>query len=135
MKNFSLTISIASFILSPFLLANDSQASPPKIINVTGQEFHHLTKRDFKTPTSISKQNEFLTKDLGLQLNTNEIKKSTSQIKIAKASSETSNSKFVQTEFKNTFKDVGSTYTSNYGPVTRAPDESLKYCTSKACLE
>ena len=40
-----------------------------------------------------------------------------------------------KSEFKDTFKDSSSTFTSNYGPVTRAPDESLKHCNTKACFD
>ena len=39
-------------------------------------------------------------------------------------------------KFKSSFKDLSSTFISNYGAlVERAPDESLKTCTNKACYE
>ena len=135
MKQFSLTISLVSVIFNSFLIAKDSQASPTKLTNTTGQELHQITKTDLKAPILISKQNDFLKNDIDIQLNSVKIKHPTYQNKITKVTSDTSNTIFIKSEFKNTFKDVSSTFTSNYGPVSRAPDESLKHCTSKACLE
>ena len=85
--------------------------------------------------TINSKDNELINNDLGLQLNPVKIKNSSYKSKIIQSTSKTSNTKFTNSEFKDTFKDSSSTFTSNYGPVTRAPDESLKYCTAKACFE
>ena len=47
------------------------------------------------------------------------------------------NSSTIKTKkFESNFKDLSSTFTSNYGaPITRAPDESLKNCTTKAGFE
>ena len=131
MKKISLTISLFSVIFNTFLFAKDAQAKPP-VTNVTGQELLSLTKSDLKSPTLITNQNEFLN---NIQLNTVNIKHPTYQNKITKLTSEKSNTNFLESEFKTTFKDVSSTFTSNYGPVTRAPDESLKHCTAKACLD
>ena len=48
----------------------------------------------------------------------------------------TLNKENLNNKFKSTFKDLSSTFSSNYGsPVERAPDESLKTCTTKACYE
>ena len=139
MKPVSLTISIISVLINTFWFAENSQASPisiTQINNVTGQEqYHHISKRELTAPTINSKDNELINNDLGLQLNPVKIKNSSYKSKIIQSTSKTSNTKFTNSEFKDTFKDSSSTFTSNYGPVSRAPDESLKHCTTKACFE
>ena len=139
MKPLSLTISIISVLINTFWFAKDSQASPTnniQTVNINGQALNqHISKREVKVPTVNSKDNEFINNDLVLRLNPVNLKNSSYKSKIIQSTSETSNSKFNKSEFKDTFKDSSSTFTSNYGPVTRAPDESLKYCTTKACYE
>ena len=142
MKPLSLTISIISILINTFWLGKASQASPSNIaqivnINGNGQELlQQINKSEVKAPKLISKDNDFLTNDLVRQLNTVNIKNTAYEAtKKIQSESKTSNIKFVKSEFKNSFKDSSSTFTSNYGPVTRAPDESLKYCTTKACFE
>ena len=136
MKPVSLTISIISVLINTFWFVEDSQASPKNLIqlnNVTGQEeYHRISKLDLTAPTINSKDKELINNDLGLQLNPVKIKNSSYKGKIIQS---TSNTKFTKSEFKDTFKDSSSTFTSNYGPVSRAPDESLKHCTTKACFE
>ena len=134
MKPLSLTISIISMILNTFIFAKETHASPIKTLNVTGQELQFRNTSDLKSPTLISKYNDFLSNDLDLKLNPVKIKHSSYQIKMEKSTSETSNTEF-KNNFKDTFKDTSSTFISNYGPVTRAPDESTKHCKTKACFE
>ena len=139
MKPLTLTLSIFSLIINTFCFVKDSQASPKsntQIVNVNGQELYkHISKRELKAPTVNSKDSEFINNDLGLRLNPVNLKNSSYKSKIIQSTTETSNSKFNKSEFKDTFKDSSSTFTSNYGPVTRAPDESLKHCNTKACFE
>ena len=140
MKPITLTISMISVLINTFWFVKDSQATPnnnSQIANINGQEFlHYLSKSDLKAPSLISKDNEFLSKDLEIKLNPVKIKNTAYEAtKKIQSESKTSNIKFVKSEFKNTFKDSSSSFTSNYGPVTRAPDESLQYCTTKACFE
>ena len=136
MKPISMAISIISVLINTFWFVEDSQASPKNLIqlnNVTGQEeYHRISMRDLTAPTINSKDKELINNDLGLQLNPVKIKNSSYKGKIIQS---TSNTKFTKSEFKDTFKDSSSTFTSNYGPVSRAPDESLKHCTTKACFE
>jgi len=139
MKPLSLTISIISVLINTFWFSENSQASPKsntQIVNVAIQNpLQYMNKKEVKAPTINSKDNDFINNDLGLQLNPVNIKNHSYKSKIMQATTKTSNTKFTKSEFKDTFKDSSSTFTSNYGPVTRAPDESLKYCTTKACFE
>jgi len=131
MKKISVSISLLSVIFNTFLFAKQAQANPP-ITNVNGKDLLALTKSDLKSTTLITNQNDFLN---NIQLNSVNINHPTYQNKITKVTSEKSKTILFESEFKTTFKDVSSSFTSNYGPVSRAPDESLKHCTAKACLD
>ena len=139
MKPLTLTISIISVLINTFWFSGDSHASPKnntKIVNVTTQElYQHISKKELKAPIVNSRDNDFTKNDLGLQLNPVNIKNHSYKSKIMQATTKISNTNFTKSEFKDTFKDSSSTFTSNYGPVTRAPDESLKHCNTKACFE
>ena len=83
------------------------------------QDFH----RDIsKAPLSISKDNT---------LQAIQLKSLSYSNKVLKSSS---NTIFTKSEFKNTFKDASSSFSSNYGPVKRS-SESTKHCSSKACYD
>ena len=139
MKPLSLTISIISVLINTFWFSEGSQASPKsntQIVNVAIQNpLQYMNKKEVKAPTMNSKDNDFINNDLGLQLNPVNIKNSSYKAKTIQVTTKTAGTKFTKSEFKDTFKDSSSTFTSNYGPVTRAPDESLKHCTTKACFE
>ena len=128
MKPLNLTLYLIFALINTFGVAKESQATPKN--TYSAPELQRFNKNEVKSPKLISKDNEFLTKKLDVKLNPVNITLTSDQSNITKSSSGISDS-----EFKSTFKDSSSTYTSNYGFSTRSPDESLKYCTSKACLE
>ena len=121
MKAISIYISLVYVFLNTFYFTNESLANPTIKFNLIKQsnlqDFHGDIS---KAPNSMSKNNNLQAIQLKSLSYSNKVLKSNS------------NAISTKSEFKNTFKDASSSFSSNYGPIKRS-SESTKHCSSKAC--
>ena len=123
MKTISLSISLFSVILNTCYFSQNSLADQITNINLgKSSNFKGFHKDISKPENLISKPND---------LEAIKLKSLSYSTKVLKTNY---NAIFTNSDFKNTFKDTSSSFTSNYGPVKRS-SESTKHCSSKACFE
>ena len=122
----------------------------PSISSLTNiKQNKRLDKDSMRSPNFIilnndesnSNRNQNLTNNL-IRINSNQLyKRSLIEKKLIKninkfGNSSTSERSSLQKKFSSPFNDISSTFLSPYGKhVPRAPDESLKACTTKECYE